>query len=713
MAFGYAGQILKVNLTTGAVTKVPTQPYVDKKFIGGLALAARIYWEDVPASAKAFDPENCLIFASGWNSGTLGMGSRTTVAMKTPEAIPECFGYSCPGGDFSPELKFAGYDALVVTGKAKSPVYILIQDDKVRIMDASLLWGKGVYEVTRELKRLWGWNASQMIIGPAGENMNQGGCTIICDLGHASGEASPGSVMGSKNLKAVSVHGTGKVTIARPDKLIEYYDVHCRIAGAQSGPHITNGIAYEGFEGTNLGLDDKMKAVRPIENTHEWWNWQTSRWSDYYAARDELNAGTVHIKFGGCFTCPTQCQQATMPQTLPQGEGDKYPQATDYRYTYNLNPPYSYGNQCHEFEYVNTLTQLAYKGQSHGRPGMWENFNQGDVGMSSHAWTTDFQGLRDYVDKGLLTPEDTGLPTVKGDYTKWVTYEFVGPKGWIYKTSTRANKFFEAASMGRLRMLTKFKAEGFGHGTAAQWQEAYDNHVTKPHYQTSQDDSTGNQTAINLIVETTQFRDRANSAMSHYMGVSKQLSQHLPTAETAAAPIAQRAKWAALGLHGPKAWDIGSEPRTFQDKAQAAILFQHMDLDRDSAPGCGWAAYPRPYSIRTANRLRDPHSTLAYAAVTGKDMTFGEYLAQYETAWNQMRANQCREGRRREHDTVSDGAWKKTTWTTKAEWNKAMDEYYTLRGWNLTTGVPTRAKLESLGLKDVADGLVAAGVPVT
>ncbi len=711
MAFGYAGKILKVNLTTGATTTVDTQPYVDKKFIGGLALAARLYWEDVTPQCKAFDPENAVIFASGPSSGTMGFGSRTTIATKTPEAIPECFGYSCPGGDFSAELKFAGYDAVVVTGKAKQPVYVLIRDAKVEILSAIELWGMGVYATTRELKRLWGWKASSMIIGPAGENMNQGGATIICDLGHAAGEASPGSVMGSKNLKAVVVSGSGKVTVARPQALLDYYEKSCRIGGAEAGPHIVNSIAYEGFEGTNLGLTDKMKAVRPIENVHEWWNWQTSRWSEYYAARDELNAGTVHIKMGGCFSCPTQCQQATMPKALPAGEGSKYPE-TDIRFTYNLNPPYSYGNQCHEFEYVNTLTQLGYGGMSHGRPGMWENFNQGDVGMSSHAWTTDFQGLRDYVDKGLLTPEDTGLPTIKGQYHKWVTYEFVGPKGWIYKTANRSNKFFEAASMGRLRMLTKFAKEGFGHGTAAQWQEAYDNHVNKPYYQTSQDDSTGNQTALNLIVESTQIRDRANSGMSHITGVSKQLAQLVSSADVAAAPAKQREKGAKLGLWGPKAWDIGSEPRTFEDKAQAAIVMQHVDLDRDSLPGCGWGAYPRVYSIMTADMLREPHGPLAYAAITGKDISYKDYLAQYEVAWTQMRAIHCREGRRREHDTLSEGAWKKTTWTTKAEWNKAMDEYYTLRGWDKTTGVPTRARLTALGLADVADGLAKAGVPV-
>ena len=134
--FGYAGEILKVDLSDGKITKLQTDTYADK-YIGGHGLAARLYWEMVPAEAKAFDPENCFICVTGPVTGFPGFaGFRWKICSKTALDDPESFSYCNLGERWGAYLKYAGYDALAVQGKAEKPAYIFINDGKVEIRDA-------------------------------------------------------------------------------------------------------------------------------------------------------------------------------------------------------------------------------------------------------------------------------------------------------------------------------------------------------------------------------------------------------------------------------------------------------------------------------------------------------------------------------------------------------------------------------------------------
>ncbi len=217
--FGYAGKILRVDLSSASMSDVPTSDYADR-FIGGRGIAAKIYWDEVPREVKAFDPENRLIFMTGPTAGYPGLaGSRTIICGKAPFTDLGQFYYGTMGGSWGAHLKFAGYDGVVVSGKSDKPVYLLIQDGSAELRDASALWGKGAIETRELLKGELGKSAKVLATGPAGENMVAFATTLADEDSAAQGMA---AIMGSKKLKAVVVSGKGsRLPAANPEKLAE------------------------------------------------------------------------------------------------------------------------------------------------------------------------------------------------------------------------------------------------------------------------------------------------------------------------------------------------------------------------------------------------------------------------------------------------------------------------------------------------------------
>ena len=220
--YGYAGQILKIDLSCRTSETVSSEPYI--RFIGGRGFAARLYWEEVPPGVSAFSEDNRLIFAVGPLAGVPVIGgSRWGIYGKSPIPAPHTFSYSNLGGRWGAELKFAGYDGLVIRGRSDKPVYILFRDGAVEFKDASALWGKGAAQTREIIKRDLGSDVRVVAVGPAGENLvSAGGLLADAD---ASGSAGLGAVMGSKRLKAVAVKGTGKkVNVAHPETLKQLTD---------------------------------------------------------------------------------------------------------------------------------------------------------------------------------------------------------------------------------------------------------------------------------------------------------------------------------------------------------------------------------------------------------------------------------------------------------------------------------------------------------
>ncbi len=189
-------------------------------YIGGRALASRIAWDEIPPGIDAYDPENRVIIATGPLTGTLAPTSgRTMMTGVSPRVYPKpWYTHSTLGGWFGPELKYAGFDAIVIRGRAEKPVYLKIRDGKAQLLDAEDLWGLDAREIQLKLKECLGQQTQILTIGPAGENLVRF-ATVQHAEDNAAGHSGFGAVWGSKNLKAIAVRGTGGVGVADPDAL--------------------------------------------------------------------------------------------------------------------------------------------------------------------------------------------------------------------------------------------------------------------------------------------------------------------------------------------------------------------------------------------------------------------------------------------------------------------------------------------------------------
>ncbi len=215
---GWTGAILEINLTDGTVKKETTDAGFARKWLGGEGFGARLLWDNAGPEVKdGLDPGNVLIYTTGPLTGTLAPSTgRLEIVTKSP--ITGIFGDTNSGGHFAPEIKNAGYDAVVIKGRAPKPVYIFINDDHVEIRDAAKLWGKLVSETDHAIKEELGDRDIQVsCIGPAGENKVRF-AILLNNLERAPGWVGCGAVAGSKNLKALAVRGTGGISVARKDE---------------------------------------------------------------------------------------------------------------------------------------------------------------------------------------------------------------------------------------------------------------------------------------------------------------------------------------------------------------------------------------------------------------------------------------------------------------------------------------------------------------
>ena len=216
---GYAGRILRVDLSLKSTSDLSTTDYADA-FIGGRGTAAKIYWDEVSPGTEAFDPENRLIFITGPLAGVAGLaGSRWQVCGKSPATSPELFCYSNLGGSWGAKLKFAGYDGIIIQGESEKTVYLLVENGNAKLKDASHLRGKGAVEVREILRRELGDSTGVVATGIAGENKVTFSSLLADD--DSSGSSGFGAVLGSKKLKAIAVRGKEKVATADPERLKE------------------------------------------------------------------------------------------------------------------------------------------------------------------------------------------------------------------------------------------------------------------------------------------------------------------------------------------------------------------------------------------------------------------------------------------------------------------------------------------------------------
>ena len=371
MGYGYHNKILRVDLSTGEIAiEEPGEDFF-RTYFGGWGLIAYYLLKEVEPGIDPLGPENVLVFAPGVVTGVpVGGSGRNAVGAKSP--LTGGFGEADVGGFWGAELKRAGWDAIVVTGRAEGPVYLWIKDDEVELRDANDLWGKQTADVEELLKRELGDKRIRVAqCGPAGERLVRYAC-VINDINRAAGRTGMGAVMGAKNLKAVAVRGSGRVPLADRDKV--------------------NGVAQwlrDNWEdeslslhlnGTGSGLIDLHKdGGLPTRNFQE----------GSFEGALKITGATVTEKIlverDNCFACPIRCKRKV--KASGRYEVDPVYGGPEYETLGSL------GSCCG----IDDLEAIAYGNQLCNAYGV-DTISAG----VTIAWAMEC------FERGLLTAEDTG-----------------------------------------------------------------------------------------------------------------------------------------------------------------------------------------------------------------------------------------------------------------------------------------------------------------
>lgn len=306
---GYHGVLLDIDLTTGRAEKKPLPAEDAAKFVGGRGLGMKILWDRLKKPGiDPLSPENPLMFMPGPLSGfPIPSSCRTCVVTKSPRTSPiaseyphaSTVAYSNMGGFFGPEIRFAGYDGIVVTGRSSSPAYILIDDDKVEIRDASKFWGMGTDEFDKRfIQELGDRRCRTCYIGPAGENLVSYAC-IINTAARAAGRGGTGCVMGSKNLKALAVRGTKMPGVADHKRFLTFLE-----------------DAREGFKGTDFtkgwryGGTARALPWSSGQGSQAVKNFREGTFEPIDKIGDEAARQKLWVRDFACYCCPLSCKKS-------------------------------------------------------------------------------------------------------------------------------------------------------------------------------------------------------------------------------------------------------------------------------------------------------------------------------------------------------------------------------------------------------------------
>lgn len=337
---GYCGKILRVNLTDGQIKQEPLDLSLAKKYIGGRGLGTYFISQEVPADADALGIDNKLIFATGPLTGSKApTGGRYMVVTKSP--LSGTIASSNSGGFFGAELKHAGFDMIIFEGKSAKPCYLYINNDAVELKCAGNVWGKLVSETTDALIAEVGEDKARVAaIGPAGEKLSLI-ASIMNEKYRAAGRSGVGAVMGSKNLKAVVVRGTGKLAAADEDKTRE----------------VLKGVMekIKACDVTAKGLPAYGTAVL-VNVINETGIYPTKNFMEAYTEHADLVSGETLaekylVKNTACYRCPIACGRRCKLDGV-EGEGPEFETLWAYSTdcgVYDLPAVIKANNLCNEY----------------------------------------------------------------------------------------------------------------------------------------------------------------------------------------------------------------------------------------------------------------------------------------------------------------------------------------------------------------------------
>ncbi len=429
-ANGWIGTILRINLTEGSIKKEPLNMQDAHDYVGARGLGTKYYCNEVDPKIDPLSPENKLIFMTGPLTGTAACSSgRYEVVSKAP--LTGIIGAANSGGHFGPELKYAGYDGIIFEGKADHPVYLHIDDDKVELLDAGELWGQGVHETTEALEAKHG-KVRVSCIGTPGERCMLY-AAIMNDKNRAAGRGGMGAVMGSKNLKAIAVRGTGGVTVARPEGFMR--EVTKARTMLKEHPVTGNGLGTFGTE-ILVNIVNEVGGL-PLRNGRDGSYWDKA--DD--TSGEHLNE-THLVKNQGCFGCSIACGRVTKIEG--KGDLDGFGEGPEYE------AGWSYGAACG----VNDISSIVKA-----------NFICNEQGMDPITLGSTVACAMELYEMGAIPEEDIGFPLRFGDAAAMVK---------LTQMCADGEGFGKVIGLGSYRLAEKYGHPELSMSVKKQEMPAYD-----------------------------------------------------------------------------------------------------------------------------------------------------------------------------------------------------------------------------------------------
>ncbi|MFC2072708.1 aldehyde ferredoxin oxidoreductase family protein [Chloroflexota bacterium] len=631
--YGWAGQRLKVYLTEGKIVKEPLTEELRLNYLGGRGINSKTLFDELKPGIDPLSPDNIFVVGVGPLNGTaLPTSARWTVSAKSTVAVPGGLGDGNGGGDFSTELKFAGYDQVIFYGRSPKPVYLWINNDQVELRDASSLWGKTNGETNKMLwEELGDREVRVLCIGPAGENLVRL-AKVFANITRSGGKGGIGAVMGSKNLKAVAVRGTGSVKIAKPKEFFQ------TVKHAYEKIMATPSITQEFMETGTLRLIRAQADARSLTTRNAQ--------SGYFEGWEKLTSEAFHShpaiksKHKGCSACPLSC--------------DHYYQVTEGPYACHsesneFGTTYPFGSKCG----IDNLPAILKMASTCDQLGLDTHSTGGTVSFAMHCWQ-----------EGLLTAKDTDnldLSWGNADAVLQLLPRIAYRQGFgdlLAEGSFRASKQIKGSEI----CLKTVKGQEVSHLYPGP----------------------GNDVSQCLAYAT------ATRGADHLRGLG-QITNPPRLREILGAEVVTR---------------MMTDPRSIEGKGVRLALNHDFNSFANSMEIC--------CSPRGSRAGLDSDELAQFVSTaTGVEMSSSDLMKIGERINNVEKAINIREGMGRKDDTLpkpflveEETSWG-TTGISEAKFQTMLDDFYQFRGWD-QEGIPTKQKLEELGLGYIAEQIGAA-----
>ncbi|HVN95812.1 MAG TPA: aldehyde ferredoxin oxidoreductase C-terminal domain-containing protein [Syntrophorhabdaceae bacterium] len=650
MRYGETGYNLEIDLATGNIERVETDPKLMETHLGGLGTSVKLHWDRVPPETKPFDDGNMLIFSSGVLNATPAFSAnRSIVTFISPQS--HLLAYPMMGGFWSAELKYAGYDKVIFRNKSPDWVYIYINNDKVEIRDATHLKGRGALE-TQDLIRneLRDPKAQVAAIGLAGENR----CfTASIEQGRSSASRlGGGAVMGDKKLKAVAVRGTKDVNLARGEEFMQ---------------HMKEMLEYINFRNTNpipdvMTILSGIGSPQEMVHTDEKWHTENFMWGNARTRRKgfwtkEIAEEWPRVQKEGikrlisCFNCPQHCGALISYKDTPRYMAKCFGKLTYAMASYQDSMDFAWRTLQRATEY----------------------------GMDSFSTPQIIAFGIELYEAGILTDKDfEGAPSDKGE-------RFV----WLLDRVAHREGIGDVLADG-----VYYAARAIGNGA-----EAFDHNTIKRHEQLP--------LKLSMLDPLYFLMYATNEKISITQIEGNWPQAAFPTMEQREAfvkdwPQLPDPKWKEWLLNWEQSGEKGIPYYPTPDICSEIVDWMEMLHNIDDAccvcAGMSSFCLKPPYHIHNYPKI--------ISAATGLDLDEAGLKKIVNRSRNLHRALNNRLGMTRSDEKPPEDHWKKRFPDLE---KNLLDTYYTFKGWNMD-GVPTRERLHELDLDYVAEDLEKRGI---